>query len=257
MSFQTSQSIQMMTHVAGLSFLVLSLAGCGKDNSAKRLQSENQTSEGKPTTPEEPSPSGTVYRGKATSHWIWLLNDSRVDVRCSAVKALVVIGAKEKGVPEAIVRAIGDNSDTVKQLVAVAVLSFGETVKPALAEANNRFEAEQRLKYADLKDLPDSPNPKKAPIEFLGPLEFLVGLDPWFAGVIWPATLLAIGHDTDNDFRIAVMKSLSIFEPPPDDKSKRFEELVAVLRSLLNDSDEKVRGAAADSLRRFGVKENP
>jgi len=189
--------------------------------------------------------SGPSSGPTAPDHFALLKADDE-QVRCAAVKALAISGPQVSGVLSALTQALDDPSDEVKSLAAIALISFGEAARPALAER-----IRSRHKSGDPQ--PDNPNPRPDPALGLGPVEMLVNLDPWFAGVLLPRAVQVVKTE-EGDFKLVAVRAVGVLglEAPPDSpKAKLVRE---VLEEAARDQRQSVRETAAEFLKVLGGK---
>ncbi|HWG42926.1 MAG TPA: HEAT repeat domain-containing protein [Gemmataceae bacterium] len=172
--------------------------------------------------------------------------------RVAVVKKLAGGGPDAQGAIPTLMMALEDDDRFVKGFAAVALISFGEKARPALERKHKERERMHKEKMKELDDLgaiipgkPAAPNPKPAPEGWLGPVDFLVSGDPWFAGTIKPMSLLAL-RDSDPDFRAVGAKALGFLEgghPTPD------PDVVEALEAARDDPHEQVQSAAKQALK--------
>jgi hypothetical protein len=183
--------------------------------------------------------------GPTPDHFTLLKADDE-PVRCSAVKALALSGPQSPGVLSALTQALDDPSGEVKSLAAIALVSFGEEARRALAER-----IRSRDKSGDPQ--PGNPNPRPDPALVLGPVEMLVYLDPWFAGVLLPKAVQVVKTD-EGDFKLVAVKAVGVLgleAPPGSPEAKLVRE---ALEKAAGDRRQSVRESAAEFLKVLGGK---
>ena len=125
-----------------------------------------------------------------------LLRSANADDRFEAVVQLGGIASEEAR--EALWSATKDEDSAVKLLAGIALVAVDARV----------------VKTIDAKQLPDgasllTPNPEKLPPGAFDLRRNLVGMDPWFAGMLLPGVLLA-ACDKDERVRKLALRALEV-----------------------------------------------
>jgi hypothetical protein len=202
--------------------MCLLLVGCQRK---EETQSQKVSAAERPAKPDQDKPDERVRVPTKSRSLPSPLDNKDARERVAIVKKLAGRGPDAEGAIPTLITALADDDKFVKGFAAVALISFGEKARAALAEWKNESEKKRKEKMKELDDFDakdpaktSAPNPKPAPTNWLGPVECLVYVDPWFAGTIKPMSLLAL-QDGDPDFRASGARALGFLEggrPTPD-----------------------------------------
>ena len=162
-----------------------------------------------------------VYKGKPLSAWVEQLADRNATARQEAAEALGQIGPAAKPAVGALIAALGDADDAVRDAAAEALAVFGKDAVGPLTAALKHTDASVRRGAA-------------AALGHMGP----------DARDAVPALIAMVKNDADSDVREAVVPALGSIGP--DAKAA-----APALRDALTDKEQHIREAAAAALKRI------
>jgi HEAT repeat protein len=162
-----------------------------------------------------------IYKGKPLSAWVEQLADRSATARQEAAEALGQIGPAAKPAVGALIAALGDTDDAVRDAAAETLAVFGKDAVGPLTAALKHTDASVRRGAA-------------AALGHMGP----------DARDAVPALIAMVKNDADSDVREAVVRALGSIGP--DAKAA-----APALRDALTDKEQHIREAAAAALKRI------